>query len=92
MDLQAEVGPLEVAAKTRVLGAGSIIGSGTVSNRDASRGSCCIAERRTREQLEEGSPKTPFLRFGDRVKIEMLDAHGQSVFGAIDHDVVCYNT
>jgi len=75
------------AARTRVLGAGSVIGSGTVSNKDASRGSCCIAERRTREQLDEGSPKTPFLRFGDRVKIEMLDTHGQSVFGAIDHDV-----
>jgi fumarylacetoacetate (FAA) hydrolase len=78
------------AAKTRFLGAGSIIGSGTVSNKDPSRGSCCIAERRTREQLEQGNPKTPFLHFGDRVRIEMLDAHGQSVFGAIDHDVVRY--
>lgn len=78
------------AAKTRVLGAGSIIGSGTVSNTEPSRGSCCIAERRTREQLEHGSPKTPFLKFGDRVRIEMLDPHGQSVFGAIDHDVVRY--
>jgi fumarylacetoacetate (FAA) hydrolase len=76
------------AAKTRFLGAGSIIGSGTVSNRDASRGSCCIAERRTREQLEEGSPKTPFLRFGDRVTIEMRDTHGHSIFGAIDQNVV----
>ena len=75
------------AAKTRFLGAGSIIGSGTVANKDASRGSCCIAERRTREQLEQGSPKTPFLKFGDRVKIEMLNAHGKSIFGAIDHDV-----
>lgn len=78
------------AAKTRFLGAGSIIGSGTVSNKDASRGSCCIAERRTREQLEEGGPKTPFLKFGDHVRIEMLDTHGQSIFGAIDHDVVRY--
>jgi fumarylacetoacetate (FAA) hydrolase len=78
------------AAKTRFLGTGSIVGSGTVSNKDASRGSCCIAERRTREQLEQGSPKTPFLKFGDRVKIEMLDAHGTSVFGAIDHDVARY--
>ena len=75
------------AAKTRFLGAGSVIGSGTVANKDASRGSCCIAERRTREQLEQGSPKTPFLKFGDRVKIEMLNAHGKSIFGAIDHDV-----
>jgi fumarylacetoacetate (FAA) hydrolase len=80
------------AAKTRILGAGSIIGSGTVANKDPSRGSCCIAERRTREQLEQGSPKTPFLRFGDRVTIEMLDAHGKSIFGAIDHDVVRYRT
>jgi len=78
------------AAKTRFLGAGTIIGSGTVSNRDPSRGSCCIAERRTREQLESGAPITPFLRFGDRVRIEMLDARGHSIFGAIDHDVVRY--
>jgi fumarylacetoacetate (FAA) hydrolase len=75
------------AAKTRFLGAGSIIGSGTVSNREPSRGSCCIAERRTREQLEKGKPETPFMHFGDRVKIEMCDAHGHSVFGAIDHAV-----
>ena len=80
------------AAKTRVLGAGSIIGSGTISNKDALRGSCCIAERRTREQLEEGSPKTPFLKFGDRVRIEMLDTHGRSIFGAIDHDVIRYKS
>jgi fumarylacetoacetate (FAA) hydrolase len=80
------------AAKTRFLGTGSIIGSGTVSNKDASRGSCCIAERRTREQLDEGTPKTPFLRFGDRVRIEMLDTHGKSIFGAIDHDVVRYES
>jgi fumarylacetoacetate (FAA) hydrolase len=76
------------AAKTRALCAGSIIGSGTVSNRDPSHGSCCIAERRTREQLERGKPETQFLRFGDRVRIEMFDAHGHSVFGAIDHAVV----
>ncbi|MGH6890019.1 MAG: fumarylacetoacetate hydrolase family protein [Rhizomicrobium sp.] len=75
------------AAKTRALGAGSIIGSGTVSNRDPSRGSCCIAERRTREQLDRGKPETSFLRFGDRVRIEMHDTHGHSVFGAIDHAV-----
>ncbi|HTT83362.1 MAG TPA: fumarylacetoacetate hydrolase family protein [Rhizomicrobium sp.] len=78
------------AAKTRFLGTGSIIGSGTVSNRDASRGSCCIAERRTREQIEAGKPETPFLKFGDRVRIEMRDIHGHSIFGAIDHAVACY--
>jgi fumarylacetoacetate (FAA) hydrolase len=78
------------AAKTRFLGAGSIIGSGTVSNRDSSRGSCCIAERRTREQLDKGKPETPFLQFGDRVRIEMHDAHDRSIFGAIDHAVARY--
>jgi fumarylacetoacetate (FAA) hydrolase len=78
------------AAKTRFLGAGSVIGSGTVSNRDASRGSCCIAERRTREQLDNGKPETPFMKFGDRVRIEMHDAHGRSIFGAIDHAVARY--
>ena len=61
-----------------------------MSNTDASRGSCCIAERRTREQLAEGNPRTPFLKFGDRVRIEMLDMHGHSIFGAIDHDVARY--
>src|SRR5262249_32303464 len=59
------------AAKTRSLGAGSIIGSGTVSNKDTSRGSCCIAERRTLEQLQGGAPQTGFMHYGDRVHIEM---------------------
>ena len=62
------------AAKTRPLGAGTIVGSGTVSNRDASRGSSCIVERRMIETIESGSPVTPFLKYGDRVRIEMLDA------------------
>lgn len=78
------------AAKTRALGAGTIVGSGTVSNKDTSRGSCCIAERRTLEQLESGAPKTPFMKFGDRVRIEMLDWEGKSIFGAIDQEVVRY--
>ncbi len=78
------------AAKTRFLGAGTIIGSGTVSNKDPSRGSCCIAERRMLEQIEHGAPRTSFLEFGDRVRIEMFDAEGRSIFGAIDHDVVRY--
>jgi len=76
------------AARTRPLGAGTILGSGTVSNRDRSRGSCCIAERRMLETLESGAPKTPFLAFGDRVRIELLDPAGQSPFGAIDQRVV----
>jgi fumarylacetoacetate (FAA) hydrolase len=75
------------AARTRRLAAGTIIGSGTVSNRDRSRGSCCIAERRALEMIEQGAPRTPFLRFGERVRIEMLDAAGRSIFGAIDQRV-----
>jgi fumarylacetoacetate (FAA) hydrolase len=76
------------AARTRRLGAGTIVGSGTVSNYDRSLGSSCIAERRMLEQIEQGAPVTPFLRFGDRVRIEMLGSDGTSVFGAIDQRVV----
>jgi fumarylacetoacetate (FAA) hydrolase len=75
------------AAKTRALAAGSIIGSGTVSNRDRSAGSACIAERRMLEQIEDGKPATLFLKFGDRVRIEMVDDDGRSIFGAIEQDV-----
>jgi fumarylacetoacetate (FAA) hydrolase len=76
------------AAHTRRLRAGSIIGSGTVSNQDRSAGSSCLAEKRSLEQIADGKPSTPFLKFGDRVRIEMLDASGQSLFGAIDQKVV----
>ncbi len=76
------------AAKTRRLGAGSIVGSGTVSNVDRSTGSTCLAERRMLETLDHGKPMTPFLSFGDRVRIEMLDAAGHSIFGAINQRVV----
>jgi len=72
------------AAKTRPLSTGTIIGSGTVSNRDRSTGAGCLLERRAEEIIEHGEAKTPYLKFGDRVKIEMLDAEGKSVFGAID--------
>jgi len=75
-------------AKTRTLGAGSIIGSGTVSSLDQAHGTSCLAERRVIEALEHGAAKTPFLRFGDRVRIEMFDERGQSIFGAIDQRVV----
>jgi fumarylacetoacetate (FAA) hydrolase len=78
------------AARTRSLGAGTIIGSGTVSNKDRASGSACIAEKRMLETLARGEPATPFLRFGDRVRIEMLDANGRSIFGAIDQQVVKY--
>ncbi|MCW5622834.1 MAG: fumarylacetoacetate hydrolase family protein, partial [Burkholderiales bacterium] len=78
------------AARTRFLGAGSIIGSGTVSNLERSRGCACLAEKRTLEVLENGKASTPFLRFGDRVRIEMFDAAGRSIFGAIDQEVQRY--
>lgn len=77
------------AAKTRPLCAGSIIGSGTVSNKDpeSRRGHSCIAELRMIETIRDGKPKTPFLRFGDEVRIEMMDANGHSIFGAIEQKV-----
>jgi fumarylacetoacetate (FAA) hydrolase len=78
------------AAMSRPLAAGTIIGSGTVSNGDRSIGSACIAERRALETVQFGEPRTPFLRFGDRVRIEMFDASGDSVFGAIEQQVVRY--
>ena len=78
------------AAKTRELEAGSIVGSGTVSNADPSTGHACIAEKRMVETIETGAPKTPFMKFGDRVRIEMLDDEGRSIFGAIDQTVVRY--
>jgi fumarylacetoacetate (FAA) hydrolase len=75
------------AARTRPLSAGTIVGSGTVANQDTSLGASCFAERRTVETLEQGKPVTPFMSFGDRVRIEMLDRDGRSVFGAIDQVV-----
>jgi fumarylacetoacetate (FAA) hydrolase len=78
------------AAKTRSLCAGTIVGSGTVSNRDRGKGSSCIAEKRMLETIEHGAPKTPFMRFGDHVRIEMFDGDGKSIFGAIDQKVERY--
>lgn len=89
------------AAKTRALTAGTILGAGTISNRAADGGPglpvaqggtgySCIAEQRTVETILAGKPSTPFLKFGDRVKIEMLDFHGQSIFGAIEQSVAPY--
>jgi fumarylacetoacetate (FAA) hydrolase len=79
---------IEHVARTRRLGAGTIVGSGTVSNYDRSRGSSCVAERRMLEQVEQGRATTPFLHFGDRVRIEMFGRDGGSIFGAIDQQVV----
>lgn len=73
--------------KTRHARAGSIIGSGTVSNKDAARGYSCIAEQRALEMIAGGQPSTPFMKYGDTVKIEMFDAQGQSIFGAIEQTV-----
>jgi fumarylacetoacetate (FAA) hydrolase len=87
------------AAKTRPVAAGTIVGSGTVSNRDSEGGPgrpiadggvgySCIAEIRSVETIRQGAPSTPFLTFGDRVRIEMFSATGASIFGAIDQEVV----
>ncbi|QUM86948.1 fumarylacetoacetate hydrolase family protein [Moritella sp. 28] len=76
------------AAKTRTLTAGTIIGSGTVSNCDRTVGSSCLAEKRMLEKITIGEITTPFLQNGDRVKIEMRDHAGQSIFGAIEQMVV----
>ena len=89
------------AAKTRRLAAGTIVGSGTVSNRDEAGGPgkpveeggvgySCIAEIRMVETITKGRPMTPFLRFGDRLRIEMRDSAGLSIFGAIEQEVECY--
>jgi fumarylacetoacetate (FAA) hydrolase len=77
------------AAKTRPLVAGTIVGSGTVANEDRSVGSSCIAERRAIETIATGKPATPFLKFGDRVSIEMTDGNG-TIFGAIKQTVTQY--
>ena len=74
--------------KTRNVRAGSIVGSGTVSNKDWSRGYSCIAEKRAIETIEGGAPKTEFMQFGDTVRIEMKGLDGISVFGAIEQKVV----
>jgi fumarylacetoacetate (FAA) hydrolase len=73
--------------RTRNVRAGSIVGSGTVSNIDRSRGYCCIAEKRTLETLADGKPVTPFMKYGDTVRIEMFDDDGGSIFGAIEQRV-----
>jgi fumarylacetoacetate (FAA) hydrolase len=76
------------AAKTRPLTAGTIVGSGTVSNRDRSRGSSCLVEKQMREIIENGKAITPFMSAGDRVRIEMFDNEGRTIFGAIDQVIV----
>nr|WP_086937333.1 fumarylacetoacetate hydrolase family protein [Thaumasiovibrio occultus] len=79
-------------AKTRSLSAGTIIGSGTVSNRDPDAGCCCLAEKRVKEILAAGAATTPFLQYGDQVNIAMHDNHGKNLFGDICQAVVPVNT
>ncbi len=79
---------VEHVAKTRAFTAGTILGSGTVSNEDRARGISCLAERRMIETIEEGAPRTPFLTYGDRVEIRMADRAGRDLFGAIAQRVV----
>lgn len=75
-------------ARTRNLSAGTIIGSGTVSNEDPARGSSCLAEKRMIETIDSGSPTTSFMKVGDRIKMEMRDERGHNLFGTIDQKVV----
>jgi fumarylacetoacetate (FAA) hydrolase len=81
---------IQHAAKTRTLCAGTIIGSGTVSNIDRSKGSSCIAEKRMLEVIQSGTASTPFMSFGDRICIEMLDQQGNNLFGSIDQQIQKY--
>jgi fumarylacetoacetate (FAA) hydrolase len=75
------------AAKSRKLSAGTIIGSGTVSNYDSTKGYSCIVEKRVVEIIETGTARTDFLKYGDKIRIEMLDSQGQTIFGAIEQEV-----
>ena len=98
VDMTFDFGQLVAhVAKTRTLCAGSIVGSGTVSNKQGDLwgssianggvGYCCLAEVRTYETIEQGKPATPFMKHGDRVRIEMFDGQGQSIFGQIENEV-----
>ena len=80
------------AAKTRPLAAGAIVGSGTIANQDTSLGASCLAEQRTVEKLRDGEPSTPFLKYGDKVRIEITDADGRSIFGAIEQAIAPYTS
>lgn len=76
------------AAKTRPLAAGTIVGSGTIANEDTGKGASCLAEIRMLEIIANGKPSTPFMKFGDTIRIEMFDAGGASIFGAIEQQIV----
>lgn len=88
VDMQFDFAQLVAhAAKTRPLSAGTIVGSGTIANQDTDKGASCFAERRTVEALRDGKPSTPFMAFGDTVRIEMLDRDGTTIFGAIEQRI-----
>ena len=75
------------AAKTRPLAAGAIVGSGTIANQDTSVGASCLAEKRMLEIIADGKPSTPFMSFGDTIRIDMLDDAGRSIFGSIEQTI-----
>ncbi len=77
-------------ARTRPLTAGTIVGSGTIANQDTSKGASCLAEQRTVEKLRDGEPSTPFLKFGDHLKIDITDHAGASIFGSIEQRIERY--
>lgn len=79
------------AARTRPLTAGTIVGSGTIANEDTSKGASCLAEIRMLEIIKDGKASTPFMSFGDTIRIEMFDANGDSIFGAIEQLIVAYD-
>ena len=88
IDMQFDFAQLVAhAARTRPLSAGTIVGSGTVANEDTSRGASCFAEKRTVETLETGKPITPFMKYGDVVRIEMRSRDGHDIFGAIEQRI-----
>jgi len=76
------------AARTRPLAAGTIVGSGTISSEGETAGCACIVERRMREQLQHGAASTPYLAVGETVTIDLVDDTGNSVFGALHHEVI----
>lgn len=89
VDMQFDFSQLVAhVAKTRPLIAGTLVGSGTIANNDTGKGASCLAEQRTVEILRDGEAITPFLSFGDRVRIEIIDHRGQSIFGSIEQDIM----
>ena len=90
-DMQFNFGQLVAhAAKTRPLSAGTIVGSGTIANQDTAVGASCLAERRMLEIIADGKPATPFMRFGDTIRIEMLNGDDENIFGTIEQVIEAY--